>query len=104
MQETAAHHSRERARGASGSSSRQSIFIDCGLDVGKSGLAQAVAPAREGRTRELMATQIFEGSAAKGLGKQEKWDLLSPFLRQHGRESLAYATLQEGMEYFVTED
>ena len=52
----------------------------------------------------MMATQVFEGSAAKALGREEKWRLLSPFLKQHGRESLAYATLQEGMEYFVTED
>ena len=51
-----------------------------------------------------MATQIFEGAAAKAFGRDEKWRLLSPFLRQYGRESLAYATLQDGMEYFVTED
>ena len=51
-----------------------------------------------------MATKIFEGVAAKGLGQKEKWELLSPFLRRHGHEALAYATLQEGMEYFVDED
>ena len=28
---------------------------------------------------------------------------MSPFLKQHGREALAYATLQEGMEYYVSE-
>lgn len=27
--------------------------------------------------------------------------MLSPFLKQHGREALAYATLQDGMEYYV---
>src|SRR5207253_108214 len=54
-----------------------------------------------GRT---MATKIFEGAAAKALGQKEKWELLSPFLKQHGREALAYATLQEGMEYFVDAD
>lgn len=27
--------------------------------------------------------------------------MLSPHLRRHGREALAYATLQEGMEYYV---
>jgi len=35
------------------------------------------------------------------MGKQEKWERLSPFLKQHGREALSYATLQEGMEYFI---
>ena len=50
-----------------------------------------------------MATQIFEGATARALTPSQKWFLLSPFLRQHGRESLAYATLQEGLEYFVTE-
>ncbi len=49
-----------------------------------------------------MAEQIIEGEAAKSLGQKEKWDLLSPFLRQHGREALAYATLQSGLEYFIT--
>ncbi|HWV98739.1 MAG TPA: DUF2156 domain-containing protein [Candidatus Acidoferrum sp.] len=47
--------------------------------------------------------RVIEGEAAKKLGREEKWELLSPFLRQHGRASLAYATLQEGMEYFIDE-
>ena len=51
-----------------------------------------------------MATKIFEGVAAKNLSQQQKWELLSPFLRQYGEGSLAYATLQDGMEYFVTDD
>ncbi len=33
----------------------------------------------------------------------DKWGRLAPYLRQHGREALSYATLQEGMEYFVEE-
>jgi len=49
-----------------------------------------------------MAERIIEGEAAKSLGRKEKWDLLSPFLRQHGREALSYATLQSGLEYFIT--
>ena len=49
-----------------------------------------------------MAERIIEGEAAKSLGQKEKWDLLSPFLRQHGQEALAYATLQSGLEYFIT--
>ncbi|HSU52500.1 MAG TPA: phosphatidylglycerol lysyltransferase domain-containing protein, partial [Candidatus Dormibacteraeota bacterium] len=51
-----------------------------------------------------MATQILNGEAAKSLGQKEKWALLAPFLKQFGSEALAYATLQEGMEYFVDED
>ena len=48
-----------------------------------------------------MAFKIIEAEAAKGLGQKEKWALLSPFLKAHGREALSYATLQAGMEYFV---
>jgi lysylphosphatidylglycerol synthetase-like protein (DUF2156 family) len=47
--------------------------------------------------------KVIEGEAAKKLGRQEKWELLSPFLRQYGWTSLAYATLQQGMEYFIDE-
>src|SRR5436190_8610129 len=49
-----------------------------------------------------MAERIIEGEAAKSLGRKEKWDLLSPFLRRHGGEALSYATLQSGLEYFIT--
>jgi phosphatidylglycerol lysyltransferase len=49
-----------------------------------------------------MGAQFIEGEAARALGRREKWELLSPFLKQHGREALAYATLQAGMEYFIT--
>jgi len=45
--------------------------------------------------------RIIEGAAARTLGQKEKWALLSPFLTQHGSESLAYPTLQAGMEYFI---
>jgi len=48
-----------------------------------------------------MEFRIIEADAAKALGQEEKWRLLSPFLKRHGREALAYATLQAGMEYFV---
>jgi len=46
-------------------------------------------------------TRILEGESAQSLSHKQKWDLLSPFLRQHGREGIAYATLQAGMEYFI---
>jgi lysylphosphatidylglycerol synthetase-like protein (DUF2156 family) len=48
-----------------------------------------------------MEFKIIEGETAKTLGRKEKWDLLSPFFKQHGREALAYATLQSGLEYFI---
>src|SRR5437868_3214863 len=48
-----------------------------------------------------METRIILGSEAKSLGPAEKWTLLSTFLRQYGAEALSYATLQEGMEYFI---
>jgi lysylphosphatidylglycerol synthetase-like protein (DUF2156 family) len=43
------------------------------------------------------------GEEAKNFGHEEKWSLLSPHLLRHGKEALAYATLQQGMEYFVHE-
>jgi lysylphosphatidylglycerol synthetase-like protein (DUF2156 family) len=48
-----------------------------------------------------MQNRIIQGPEAKSFGQKEKWTLLSPFLRNHGREALSYATLQEGMEYFI---
>lgn len=51
-----------------------------------------------------MTRKIIEGQEAKSFGQKEKWELLSPFLKQHGSEALAYATLQSGMEYFVDEN
>jgi lysylphosphatidylglycerol synthetase-like protein (DUF2156 family) len=48
-----------------------------------------------------MTSRTITGAEAKALGTREKWQLLSPHLRRHGREALAYATLQHGMEYFI---
>jgi lysylphosphatidylglycerol synthetase-like protein (DUF2156 family) len=48
-----------------------------------------------------MQNRIIQGTDARTIGQQEKWSLLSPFLRRYGKEALAYATLQEGMEYFI---
>lgn len=48
-----------------------------------------------------MAIQKILGADALKFGREEKWERLSPFLRQHGREALSYATLQDGMEYFI---
>lgn len=49
-----------------------------------------------------MGPTIIEAEAAKSLRRNEKWELLSPFLLQHGHEALSYATLQSGLEYFIT--
>lgn len=43
------------------------------------------------------------GSEAKHFDSEAKWQLLSPFIRKYGSGSLSYATLQQGMEYFVHE-
>lgn len=48
-----------------------------------------------------MAIHKILGQDAGNLGRAEKWEKLSPFLRCHGREALSYATLQDGMEYFI---
>src|SRR5436190_21136161 len=45
--------------------------------------------------------RTIEGEEARHITWEDKWDLLSLHLRRHGREALAYATLQQGMEYFV---
>lgn len=41
------------------------------------------------------------GSEAKHFDSEAKWELLSPHIRRYGSEALSYATLQQGMEYFV---
>ncbi len=51
-----------------------------------------------------MATRMVLGTEAKAWGRNEKWSVLSPFLQQHGREALSYATIQEGMEYFIEDE
>jgi len=48
-----------------------------------------------------MPTCVLESTEAKSLSREAKWRLLSPFLKKHGSQSLAYATLQEGLEYFI---
>ena len=48
-----------------------------------------------------METRIIQAGEAKSLNQAEKWTLLSPWLRRYGGEALSYATLQEGMEYFI---
>ncbi len=49
-------------------------------------------------------TRSILGNEAKDLNAKTKWDLLSRFIRQHGRDALSYATLQQGMEYFIHEE
>lgn len=48
-----------------------------------------------------MPSKLIVGPEAKALSRHEKWVLLSPHLSQHGREALAYSTLQDGLEYFI---
>jgi lysylphosphatidylglycerol synthetase-like protein (DUF2156 family) len=50
-----------------------------------------------------MNRRLILGDEAKALSFQDKWALLSPHLKQHGREALSYSTLQQGMEYFLTD-
>jgi len=51
-----------------------------------------------------MAIRKILGEDAIAWDFQDKWNTLSPFLRQHGREALSYATLQDGMEYFIDDE
>lgn len=50
-----------------------------------------------------MEGKILNATEARCLGTKGRWALLGPFLRRYGTQALAYATLQEGMEYFVTD-
>ncbi len=43
----------------------------------------------------------WDGTEANALTTAEKWKIFSPFLKQHGHEALAYASLQHGMEYYL---
>ena len=51
-----------------------------------------------------MAIRTVTGESAKAWRREDKWQVLSPYLRAHGREALSYATLQEGMEYFIDDE
>jgi len=48
-----------------------------------------------------MFAATVESSRLGQAGESDKWSRLSPFLRQFGKEALSYATLQDGLEYFV---
>ncbi|WAC17885.1 phosphatidylglycerol lysyltransferase domain-containing protein [Luteolibacter sp. SL250] len=48
-----------------------------------------------------MAIQKILGPDALTFDRAGKWEKLSPFLRKYGREAMSYATLQDGMEYFI---
>jgi lysylphosphatidylglycerol synthetase-like protein (DUF2156 family) len=48
-----------------------------------------------------MSSRLIVGEEARALTLKQKWELFSPFLTQFGNLSLSYATLQEGMEYFL---
>jgi lysylphosphatidylglycerol synthetase-like protein (DUF2156 family) len=50
-----------------------------------------------GRTEADVARSL----AYKQMSRKEKWERLSTFLQQHGREALSYATLQDGLDYFI---
>jgi alpha-beta hydrolase superfamily lysophospholipase len=47
--------------------------------------------------------RLVEGPAARRFTAAEKERWLLPFVRKHGSEALSYATLQDGMEYFITD-
>lgn len=48
-----------------------------------------------------MAIRKVTGEEARSWQREDKWRVLSPFLREHGGEALSYATIQDGMEYFI---
>ncbi len=60
-------------------------------------------PCTTGSSVFSVGNMMILGADAKNLSREEKWKLLSPHFLRHGREALAFATLQQGMEYFVHE-
>ncbi len=50
-----------------------------------------------------MSIRKVTGDEAKSWQREDKWRVLSPYLQAHGGEALSYATIQEGMEYFIVE-
>jgi len=47
--------------------------------------------------------RLIEGEAARRFTRQEKERLLLPFVRRFGDQALSYATLQDNLEYFITD-
>jgi phosphatidylglycerol lysyltransferase len=50
-----------------------------------------------------MTIKIIESEAARKLSAKEKWEMLGPYLQEHGRGCLAYSTLQD-LNYFIDEN
>jgi lysylphosphatidylglycerol synthetase-like protein (DUF2156 family) len=51
-----------------------------------------------------MSYSVVTPAQAHSLSPEEKWRRLAPFLQSYGSEALSYATLQTGLEYFITPD
>lgn len=47
--------------------------------------------------------RLIEGKAAKRFTRKEKEKWLLPFVQRFGDQALSYATLQDGLEYFITD-
>ena len=50
-----------------------------------------------------MTIKIIASEAARKLSAEEKWQILGPYLKEHGRGCLAYSTLQD-LDYFIDEN
>lgn len=55
------------------------------------------------KVNEKYSFTSITGSEALALTHEEKWERLSAFITNNGREAISYASLQHGMEYFVHE-
>ena len=47
--------------------------------------------------------RVIEGAEARAFTRQQRWELLSPYLTRNGRGCLAYSTLQDGLDYFIVD-
>jgi lysylphosphatidylglycerol synthetase-like protein (DUF2156 family) len=50
-----------------------------------------------------MGIKIIAAEAARKLTAKEKWEILGPYLKEHGKGCLAYSTLQD-LDYFIDEN
>jgi lysylphosphatidylglycerol synthetase-like protein (DUF2156 family) len=50
-----------------------------------------------------LAIRIITKNESDRMQLAQKWDLLGPYLRSYGSGSLAYSTLQPGLEYLIDE-
>jgi phosphatidylglycerol lysyltransferase len=50
-----------------------------------------------------MAARFIMGAESRALDHKARWELLSPYLKEHGSGCMSYSTLQEDLDYFLVD-